>query len=511
MDDPHDDTESIVSRLTPSQRIVVPVLLSLILVTSVGIVAGQQTDWFEDFEDGNMDDWSTSSITSSDPIFGSYSFTDSTDFNNRAHRELPSPQPETVSAYIRIPSGSIDDTDGDDSYRGFGVYDGSAFGAELEAPFVAFDQGEAIAANDGGFASTGINLQGDTVYRVILHDIDWSSETYDVRIENVEGDVIGTESGFDFNPSDIDAGEFTLYTDDGRWYVDNIAVGEVAIGHSLSGTVTDQNGNEIENATVAATNETGTEVANVSTNEFGDYQTSLINGTYDVTAAKDGYFSQTETVTIAGEEATQDFQLTNFSEALIIDTKPFLEHGQSSPYQVNAAIHNDTTGEIDRFGVTTDATVTSADTNVVTTDVINQEVVATSDTSVNNRTHVQAEWTDPDTGQTYTTQANVTVANKTVDNLGILPAWTKISAVIGGGTDDNPGDRTFLLILIGTALAAAVSRIATSLAGLGALTSILLMGWILGMTNDGLAIVTVLTAMFIGMNVAGNVDYQVRK
>lgn len=283
-----------------------------------------------------------------------------------------------------------------------------------------------------------------------------------------------------------------------------------AVSSSLSGVVYDQDNNEVNNSRVVALNESGDEVANVTTNKFGQYEMFLSNGTYNVTASKDGYFDDEKVVEISGDAVKQDFELVNKSEALHIKTRRFIEHGQSVPYEVTAEI-TEPDGDVNRSDVTTEATVTSGNTTVFTVNAFDQELVGTSDTSINQRTYVQAEWTDPDTGETYTTQQNVTVANETVDNLDILPAMNKLTASIGGGTDANPRDKTFLVIIIGTALAAAVSIIATSLAGLGALTSIMMMAWILGVTNDGIAMVTVFTAMFIGMNVAGNVDYTVRR
>lgn len=266
---------------------------------------------------------------------------------------------------------------------------------------------------------------------------------------------------------------------------------------AISGEVTDQEHEDIANASIEVTNSSGSVVGTTTTNHLGDYTVSgLTNGTYNVTATKANYTSETKTVSINGSGEVADFQLKKFDQSITLDVRMYMEHGETYPYEVVVSVNGD------RSDVTSEATVTSGDTSVVTIDSVAEEVIATSDTSVNNRTFVRAEWTDDD-GNVYTAERNVTVANATVENIAILPSFTRATASLS--------DDTLKVIIVATMVGAAAALIATSFAGISAMTMIMLLGWLAGMTNNGMAIVTVLIAMFIGMNVAGNVDYTVRR
>jgi len=152
--------------------------------------------------------------------------------------------------------------------------------------------------------------------------------------------------------------------------------------------------------------------------------------------------------------------------------------------------------------VTDTATVTSSNTSVVTVDSQAAELVATSNLQVNDRVTVTATYTDQN-GNTYTTQQNVTVANETVENIGILPTASRFTASID--------DQTIQAILVAIGFGAAASIIASSFAGLGATTLIMTIAWLADYVGDGMIIVTVLVALFIGLNMALNIDYTVTK
>lgn len=260
---------------------------------------------------------------------------------------------------------------------------------------------------------------------------------------------------------------------------------------SVSGQVTDSNGGAITNANITTNNSKST-----TTDSNGQYNLSLSDGTYNITASKPGYENQTKTVTVSGSDKTVDFSLKELNRSIELNTRLFIKHGEDTPYSVIANVDGD------RRDVTGNSTVTSGNTSIVTINSTDHLVVATNDTSVNGRTYVRAEWTDSD-GKTYSTERNVTVANLTVNNMDVLPTFPRFSASIS--------DETIMTIIIASGAGAAAALFATSFAGISAMTMIMLLGWLAGYVNNGMAIVTVLTAMFIGMNVAGNVDYTVRR
>lgn len=269
-------------------------------------------------------------------------------------------------------------------------------------------------------------------------------------------------------------------------------------GHTVSGEVNDQRNQAVEGATIIANGSAENDSAVTAAD--GSYELTLLNGTYNLTAYKDGYINDTATVTVSGD-VTQDFTLIEEDAALSIDARHYMEHGEKTPYSI-------TYGEIDESGnfvrkdVTNETTVSSNNTTVVTVDAIATELVATSERGVNDQTYITANYTNDD-GETFTNQHNVTVANKTVENLDILPPVIRFTATLD--------DKTMQTILIATGVAVVAAIVAGAFSGIAAFTVIMSMGWVMGIVPDGTIIVVVLTAAFIGMNVAGNVDYTVRR
>lgn len=304
------------------------------------------------------------------------------------------------------------------------------------------------------------------------------------------------------------AGKFQARTSTGQ-VVHIDWVGSTGADARLTGTVRNENSQTLSGVTITA-NQSGSTVNSGTTGPNGEYQIGLDNGTYNVTASKPGYFNQTREVTIAGD-TVQDFTLVNRSQGLNLQVRPFVEHGQTVPYTVTASITNQTTGEEERIEVTDDTVVISSNPGVVSVNGFNHEVTGTSDTSINQRVTLTAEYDHPDLEQTLTDRQNVTVANATVSNLKILPPVTRFTGVLGGGTDSNPNDKTIMVLLVAVGAGVVASRWASSFAGVAGVAIIMEMGWILGFVSDGVAIVTVFIGMFIGLNVAGNVDYQVNR
>jgi len=282
-------------------------------------------------------------------------------------------------------------------------------------------------------------------------------------------------------------------------YLDEIGFNQPDPTYNVSGRVRDADSNDYLSGVSIEVYDTQTDTLNASatTNSIGQYDVGgLENGTYLIWANKTGYQNENRTITVDGEDQIQNFALASFNGSINLRARNFMDHGESTPYSVIVTIDGD------RKDVTDTATVTSSNTSVVTVDASADELVATSNIDVNDRVTVTAEYTDQN-GNVYVTQQNVTVANETVENIGILPTASRFTASID--------DQTIQAILVATGFGAAAALIASSFAGLGATTLIMTIAWLADYVGDGMIIVTVLVALFVGLNMALNIDYTVTK
>lgn len=390
----------------------------------------------------------------------------------------------------------------------------SVLGTGTETIAISTDTGTVEWGYNGHVSFTdGVTTSpfGDYVYTTeddnIIRSLDsdtgseeWSNthsgfETEPITI-NSNGDelYVGSDSAGDVAAMDSsDGSEIWTISPHSDYIVDLSATGEYPSVEEweISGTVTDRDGDPISDVTI----ETNTSASNTTDSE-GFYNISLEDGTYNLTASKDGYTSVTEQITVDGANVEQDFQLESINQSINLDTKRYIPHGERADYRV--VVTNDT----GRHNVTGEATVTSGNVSVVTVDTSVFELQATNDTSVNQRTYVQADWNDGE-GNTYTDRRNVTVANATVDNLDILPTWTKVSASLG--------HETLQVIIVSTMVGSAAAIFAGSFAGLTAAQGVVALGWFGGMVSDGIMIMSFLFAIFVGLNLAGNLSMQVRQ
>lgn len=501
MVDTDDNRESIVRRLCGSQRTLMVVGLILLIAISGVAVAVVHSD---DFEDQSLQSWNE--------LDGDDDLTIEQESYNESYSAAMTggyavfDGAETVSSHGQSSVTAIFRHNDDESVgSGGGEVRVGLMDTENTSKWVG------LATKIGGANERAIRESTSSTSYESTESIagDGGTDWYIMKLQFDTGDVrakvwqAGTAQPNDWQINyTIQGGEFSgtpyFYASsetNAKLWVDRFGYDTAGAGYAISGTVTGQNNDPVGNVSVE-TNAIGP----VETNEFGEYTLVVGNGTYNVTASKDGYFPQTETVSVDGEDITQDFSLTERGEAITIDTRPLLEHGESAPYEVT--FENTTeTGAIDRSGVTAEAAVSSGNVTILTVNEGEQEVIATSDRSINNRTYIEAQYSEG--GETYTTRYNVTVANETVNNLGILPPVERFSASI---TDTN-----MQVIIIAAATGAAASIIATAFAGVAAMTMVMMMGWIAGYVGNGMAMVTVFIALFVGLNLAAQVDYTVRR
>lgn len=510
---PSDDEESTVGLLTPARRCLLVLTVALVLVAlttgatgSLALGSDADTYVITNFDDKTLiedDFWNDWDGDTGNLSGGGELTANGEEVRIRTNRISETTNISEVEAAVTL----TETTSG--SFDFWGFYLTNAGGSNIG--YVAFDQ------NSGGFQAKGASstnsgsYQVGVKYRLIIENIDYASNSFDARVINTSSG--GTEldvDNFDFDAGNVDAGRIEFVADTGNsGETGSIQIHSVNVTnpartavYELSGKVTDAtNGTAIEGATVDITE------ANLATQTGvnGRYrQGGIENGTYDVTVSAPGYANQTATVTIDGQNEVQDFQLEPESQSLEIETRRHLEHGETAEYTVT--FRNQTGSDTDAIDVTEQATVTSLNTTVLTVNENRVLVVATNDTSINTRTKVRANYTAGN-GETYTATQNVTVANLTANNLKILPTGARLEAALEGGLDSNRDDRTVVVILIATMFGVAAAILATSFAGVAIMCLTMIAGWLGGWVGNGMVMVAVLAGMFIGLNVAANIDY----
>lgn len=177
------------------------------------------------------------------------------------------------------------------------------------------------------------------------------------------------------------------------------------------------------------------------------------------------------------------------SDRLTLDAPPLIQHGETEGYEVRYVGENNRTST-----VTSEANVTSQDASIIT---VNPDgtLTATSDENVTQRVTIDAEY------QGEVTSAEVAVAEPTVQNMEVLPTLWRFNALMSDGT-------VFALIIC-TLFSVIATWIATPFAGIGAMELAVLIGWSGGWIPLGIMLVSVFAALFIGFNLAANIDYAV--
>jgi hypothetical protein len=196
-----------------------------------------------------------------------------------------------------------------------------------------------------------------------------------------------------------------------------------------------------------------------------------------------------DSVRIQGTTAPEPGTGPESDPTLKIETGNYLNYDSSQEYAVyDVSGNNDVRNE-----VTNQATVTSENTSIVTIDTANNQVESTSNESVEGKTFVKATY---DGRESF---SPVTVAEPSIDNLDILPFLYRVSAMFL--------DRGFQMILVSLLLSVAATRTGGVFAGLGIYQLSLTSGWLIGWVPIGLALVGLFTTLFIGLNIAANINY----
>lgn len=201
---------------------------------------------------------------------------------------------------------------------------------------------------------------------------------------------------------------------------------------------------------------------------------------------------------VRGTASADDISLTpppEIDPRLEIETRNYLPHGKSAPYEVYYT--NPQTENVNEVTDRSGLSVSSSNTSVFSIDENASVITATENTDINKQERFTATY------EGVTTTENVTVANSTVDNLKILPGVTRVDATY---TDSN-----IVLVLVGTILAVVATRYASAFAGIGVLQLTLVSGFFVDLVSLGLVLVGLFASLFIGLNLAANIDYTVRR
>lgn len=193
--------------------------------------------------------------------------------------------------------------------------------------------------------------------------------------------------------------------------------------------------------------------------------------------------SYLDNVTISGQEATDP--------SLGLETRRLFRHGETHEYRVYE-LRNESGNNVS-YTVTENASVESLNTTLITVNEANNTLVATSDESVSGVALVRATYNNS------TTYAEVTVAKPTVKNLQIVPGIWRINAVIG--------DSFLFALLVATLLGVPAARYTSAFGGLALAQMVLVVGWLGGYVGFGMAAVSVFVSLFIGLNLAANINY----
>lgn len=186
------------------------------------------------------------------------------------------------------------------------------------------------------------------------------------------------------------------------------------------------------------------------------------------------------------------------SEELRIETRDLFFPGATHEYTVYFDEYDASVEHNVSTNVTENATVTSENSTALTVNTENNTLSATSDANVSQVVNVTAEYNG------YVTTKQVVVAEPTMENLEILPTglWRTYALF---------SDNTIFALIIAGFGAVAAGRFAGAFAGLATAEMVIVIGWLAGYVGLGMAMVSLFMCLFIGLNLAANIDYTVSR
>lgn len=179
-------------------------------------------------------------------------------------------------------------------------------------------------------------------------------------------------------------------------------------------------------------------------------------------------------------------------ERLVIETRGLYNPNDTYGYEVYRV-----GPDMNKQNVTANASVESSNSSILSVDQQAHTLTAVDDENVSTWVRVNATTSDNEGC------VNVMVASNEVENMELLPGVWRWVAVLQ--------DSTLFALLIAVFLAVAVTRFSTSWGGLAIGQMTLTVGWLAGYVDWVMAAVSLFVVLFIGLNLAANIDYSVRR
>lgn len=182
-----------------------------------------------------------------------------------------------------------------------------------------------------------------------------------------------------------------------------------------------------------------------------------------------------------------NFEVNEESD-LRFEVRDFIESNTSIPYTVK---HFDGGNWTD---VTENATITIENESVIK---LNQSSNRLDGQSVNATTNVTAEY------EGLQETKEIAVSTFDIKHLQIIPGSYRVTA--------TAGDAAIQVLIVAMLIGGAAARMGTSFFGLGVATMILIIGWYGGWVGTPVMLLGVFCGLFVGLNLAANVDYTVQR
>lgn len=256
----------------------------------------------DDFEDGTFDGWTvhsgSASATTGAAAKGDYGAqTDTSVSQTDIENSFSGQKPNNISWWWN----GNGYTGGNSERDTFWIDDGGS--ARITETWV--ENGNVMIYDGANTVDTGIDVSSSEWYYFKIRDIDWSNNNYVLEVFNSTGGSLGSHSsGFTDSPTSMAAYKFDDKSSGSQ--IDHIRLNATSDGfyNTVSGTVTDKNGNSITDANITTNTSSST-----TADSNGEYSLPLDDGTYDITASAPDYDNVTKTVTVSGSDQTVNFTL----------------------------------------------------------------------------------------------------------------------------------------------------------------------------------------------------------
>lgn len=268
--------------------------------------------------------------------------------------------------------------------------------------------------------------------------------------------------------------------------------------HTVSGIVRYGNGTVVEGASISVNASTVSD----QTNATGFYEVPLSNGTYEITSIKDPVdgpsYKGSVTVEVNGSDVT-DANITIVRDVdLEFEVPSHMWQNDTADYTVW-----DVQADGSKIDVTENATVTSSDPTNLTVNSAAEQLESVNDTSFNGEIAVTASFENGEVTK------NVTIGNKSAENLGLMQnSADMVAAVWGDVPHPETGDRTggsqltARIIAVALLVGVPLSRELNGLAGVAGFGITMTAGWFMGWVGTGMILITGIVCLFIGLNTA---------